>query len=295
MINGGRTFTFGELAEEAADRSPPSNPPLRTAAKGAADRPAAAAARRTGQGRRKLALRRRRPIARHAVRIGTNGAAGRAAARLFARRDREAAGRPARRRARRMGRGRRRHLVGGRARAEGSRPGFFAASERRPTCGRLFENALAQGDAQNWFSRGDYDGADTRIAAACRDLLCGAVAASRARAAERDRARRREVELWAATQAPGSAARRVTLYPMPPGEPAGRAMEADAVPIAIELARAVGRPVQVVLSQSASQNHDRVAPGALARMTALPGQAGSPPPGRCASQPRTASARRWRG
>ena len=67
---------------------------------------------------------------------------------------------------------------------------------------------------------------------------------------------------------------------MPPGEPAGRALEPDAAPIAIELARAVGRPVQVVLSQSSSQNHDRPAPGALARMTALPGQAGSPPPGR---------------
>ena len=29
VINGVRTFTFGELAEEAADRSPPRNPPLR--------------------------------------------------------------------------------------------------------------------------------------------------------------------------------------------------------------------------------------------------------------------------
>jgi isoquinoline 1-oxidoreductase beta subunit len=32
--------------------------------------------------------------------------------------------------------------------------------------------------------------------------------------------------------------------------------------------------VQVVLSQSSSQNHDRVGPGALARMTALPGEGG---------------------
>ena len=30
VINRGRTFTFGELAEEAADRSPPHNPPLRS-------------------------------------------------------------------------------------------------------------------------------------------------------------------------------------------------------------------------------------------------------------------------
>ena len=34
------------------------------------------------------------------------------------------------------------------------------------------------------------------------------------------------------------------------------------------------RPVQVVLSQASSQNQDRVAPGALARMTALPGAGG---------------------
>ena len=33
VINRGRTFTFGELAEEAADRSPPSNPPLRQSIK----------------------------------------------------------------------------------------------------------------------------------------------------------------------------------------------------------------------------------------------------------------------
>jgi len=33
VINGVRTFTFGELAEEAADRSPPRNPTLRPAAK----------------------------------------------------------------------------------------------------------------------------------------------------------------------------------------------------------------------------------------------------------------------
>jgi isoquinoline 1-oxidoreductase beta subunit len=61
---------------------------------------------------------------------------------------------------------------------------------------------------------------------------------------------------------------------MPPGEAAGRAMEPDAAPVAIALARAVGQPVQVILSQSASQNQDRLAPGALARMTALPGTGG---------------------
>jgi len=81
-------------------------------------------------------------------------------------------------------------------------------------------------------------------------------------------------ELWAATQAPRFGHAYGALYPMSPGEPAGRALEADAAPIALELAKTVGRPVQVGLSQSSSQNHDRVAPGALARMTALPGAGG---------------------
>ncbi len=62
-------------------------------------------------------------------------------------------------------------------------------------------------------------------------------------------------------------------------------MEADAAPYAIELTRAVKRPVQVILSQAESQNHDRPAPGALARMTALPGAGGITAPGPCESQP----------
>jgi isoquinoline 1-oxidoreductase beta subunit len=82
------------------------------------------------------------------------------------------------------------------------------------------------------------------------------------------------IELWAAAQAPRFGHAEPALYPMSAGEPAGRAMEPDAGPIAIELARAVGRPVHVSLSQSVSQNQDRLAPGALARMTALPGDAG---------------------
>jgi isoquinoline 1-oxidoreductase beta subunit len=61
---------------------------------------------------------------------------------------------------------------------------------------------------------------------------------------------------------------------MPPGEPAGRALEADAVKIADELSRAAGRPVQAILSQSGNQNHDRSSGGALARLTALPGPGG---------------------
>ena len=93
------------------------------------------------------------------------------------------------------------------------------------------------------------------------------------------------LEVWAPTLAPDAAkasaekvahGARVTFYPMPAGEPAGRALESDAIPIAIELARSSGRPVQLVLSQSASQNHDHPSGGALARMFALPTPTGMP-------------------
>ena len=80
VINGARTFTFGELAEEAAERFPPPDPPLRQTTQGPPDRPAAAAARRPGQGRGQPAFRRRRAASRHAVRIGPGGASGRALA-----------------------------------------------------------------------------------------------------------------------------------------------------------------------------------------------------------------------
>ena len=93
------------------------------------------------------------------------------------------------------------------------------------------------------------------------------------------------LELWAPTQSPGltrdAAARvagiseaAVTLYPMPVGAVSGRALEPDAVRYAVEIARELKKPVQVTLSQSTSQNHDLVSAGALARMTALPGEGG---------------------
>ena len=56
-------------------------------------------------------------------------------------------------------------------------------------------------------------------------------------------------------------------------QPAAR-FDSDVDRIAIALAKSVGRPVQLTLSQSASQNHDHVAPGALARPAALPGAGG---------------------
>jgi isoquinoline 1-oxidoreductase beta subunit len=275
VINGVRTFTFGELAEEAADRSPPMSTPLRQSTKGrligqplprldgpakadgswrfagdvrlpgmlfASVRMAPPGGRLTGFTREAIA---QVPGVRHvtandkwiAVVADTWWAA-------------ESA------------------LKAASPRSSGE----HTPADVRP----LFDEALASGEAHEWFSRGDYGGvtrgsrplAATYYVAPSQHLGLEPVTATA-------RVSGGAVELWASTQAPGFARDDdVTLYPMPPGEPAGRAMEADAAPIAIELARAVGRPVQVVLSQSASQNHDRVAPGALARMTALPGDGG---------------------
>jgi isoquinoline 1-oxidoreductase beta subunit len=149
--------------------------------------------------------------------------------------------------------------------------GERSASDMR----RALEESLASGDPHPWFSRGDYDAtvrgsrplAATYYAAPSQHLGLEPLGATA-------RVNHGSVEVWAATQAPSFLAGENVLYPMPSGEPAGRAIEADAVPIAIELAREIKRPVQVVVSQSSSQNNDRVAPGAVARMTALPGTGG---------------------
>jgi isoquinoline 1-oxidoreductase beta subunit len=150
----------------------------------------------------------------------------------------------------------------------------------------LFEDALATADAEEWFSQGDYEATvrgsrpltATYSAAPSQHLGLEPLTATA-------RFTRGQLEVWAPTQAPefarglaadaaGIGPSDVLLYPMPVGEPGGRALEAEAVPIAVALARTLERPVQVTLSQSASQNHDRPGPGAMARMTALPGQGG---------------------
>jgi isoquinoline 1-oxidoreductase beta subunit len=274
VIDGVRTATFGELAEEAADRIPPRNPPLRQTTKGRLmgqplqrlDGPAKAdgswrfaadvrlpgmlfaSARMAPPGGKLTAFPReavaRMPGVRH-VSATAEWVAVVADSWWTAERALEA----------------------GDPKFSGSR----TPADLRP----LFEEALANGDEQRWFSRGDYDAvtrgsrplAATYYVAPSQHLGLEPLAATA-------RVNGGDVELWTATQAPRFGHAYAALYPMPTGEPAGRALEPDAAPIAIELARALGRPVQVVLSQSASQNHDRAAPGALARMTALPGAGG---------------------
>jgi isoquinoline 1-oxidoreductase beta subunit len=266
VISGARTFTFGELAEEAADRSPPSSPPLRQSARSRLmgqplqrlDGPAKA------DGSWRFAGDVRLPDMLFAsVRMappngGLRGYSRDAIAKLpgirhVAARDQWIAVVAdswwAAERALKA--------------ADPIFSGEQSASDPRP----LFEDALANGDAEKFFARGDYGG----VTRGSRPLAATYyVAPSQHLGLEPLSATARGTEVWAATQAPGSP----ITFPMPPGEPAGRSLEADAVPVALELAKALGRPVQVMLSQSASQNHDRVSPGALARMTALPGQEG---------------------
>lgn len=140
---------------------------------------------------------------------------------------------------------------------------------------RPFEEAMVHGAARRWFDRGNYDDmvrgsrplAATYFAAPSQHLGLEPVSATA-------RVTNSAVELWAATLAPRFGHAYAALYPMPAGEPAGRAMEPDAASIAVELARLTERPVQVIISHSGSQNHDRLAPGALAQMAALPGDGG---------------------
>ena len=274
VINGVRTFTFGELAEEAADRSPPSNTPLRKTVK----------ARLIGQSLQRLDG--------PAKAVGGWRFAGdvRLAGMLFA----------SVRMAPPGGK-----LTGFAREALGRVPGVrhvsandewvavvadswwaaeralnaaspkFSGERTSADLQPLFDKALTNVAAMEWFSSGNYEGtvrgsrplAATYYVAPSQHLGLEPVTATARVSGD-------AVELWALSQAPGFGSTSVTLYPLPAGEPAGRALEPDAAPIAIELAKVVGRPVQVVLSQSSNQNHDRVAPGALARMMALPGAGG---------------------
>jgi isoquinoline 1-oxidoreductase beta subunit len=272
VINGVRTFTFGELAEEAADRTPPHRPAFRQSAKRRLigrplqrlDGPAKA------NGSWRFAGDVRLPGTLYAaVRMAPPG--GRLTSYFnepihtrgvhhFTARDRWIA-----------------IVADTWWRAEALMKAIdpkFSGQRTAVDMRSLFDDALANVAPDEWFSRGNYDKAvrgsrplaATYYVAPSQHLGLEPVTATA-------RVSSGAVELWAPTQSP-HALEDATLYPMPPGEPAGRAMEPDAAPIAIELAHAVGRPVQVVLSQSANQNHDRTSPGALAQMTALPGAGG---------------------
>ena len=283
VIAKGRTFTFGELAEEAASRSPPRNAavrqPLGKRLIGQAlprlDAPAKA------NGSLRFASDVRLPGMLFAsARLAPPGG------RLTGF-DRKAAERiPGVR-----------HLA--------ARDGWFAiaaetwwaaeqavkaanpnfsAPETVPEARQLFEESLASGDGDEYFAAGDYeDAVRGSRALAATYYVAPSLHAGLEPLSATARFHRDYLELWVPTLAPEAAKRRaaeisgarVDLYPMPVGDQGGRALEADAIPLVIQLAEATGAPVQLTLSQSASQNHDHPSGGMLARMMALPAAGGA--------------------
>jgi isoquinoline 1-oxidoreductase beta subunit len=278
VLHGARTLTFAELAEEAAGYSPPSDPPRRTSG-----------TRLTG-----------RPLPRLDLPAKSDGSfrfAGdvRLPDMLFA------SARLAPPGGRLAGFARQRNIVARNQWLAAVAPSWWAAEQSIKAANPRFSappsptrddvlvmhrDLLESGDGRRWFSRGDYASAvegsrplaATYWVAPAHHLGLEPLTATARFTGDR-------LEVWAPSQAPdlaraaaaeaaGFDAEQVTLYPMPVGDPGGRALEADAIPIAVELAREINRPVHLSLSPGTSQNHDRVAPAALARITALPGAGG---------------------
>ena len=147
--------------------------------------------------------------------------------------------------------------------------------------------ALTGGDRKSLFARGDY----AEIVGGSSALTATyAIAPGEHRALEPLSATARftggRLEVWVPAQAydealavAASAARlpagSVTLYPMPVGDQSGRGLDVTAIPIVVELARRLRKPVQLTISAKGSRNHDRVRSPLLAQMTALPDPAGA--------------------
>ncbi len=145
------------------------------------------------------------------------------------------------------------------------------------------QTALETGDRQSLLDRGDYVGTvgDSRPLAATYRIAAGdhrslePMSATARFSGER-------LEVWAPVQdhdaalaATGMEVGAVTLYPMPIGDPSGAGMATVAIPIAIDLARRSGKPVQVTITARGSRNHLPMRSPMIARMTALPKPDGS--------------------
>ncbi len=79
----------------------------------------------------------------------------------------------------------------------------------------------------------------------------------------------------AAAAAAGLSVGQVVLYPTAVGSESGRALDADAVPIAVAFARRAGRPVQLTIPAATGSNQDRLRPPLIARVAALPAPGGT--------------------
>jgi len=146
-------------------------------------------------------------------------------------------------------------------------------------------DAIEEGSAEPVFTRGDVDAA----AAGAKPLTAEyRIAPGQHLGLEPLSATARftgdRLEVWAAAQAPefarAAAARAgkvsvgsVVLYPTAVGSGSGRALEADAVPIAVVLAAKAGRPVQLTIPHTVGANQDRLRPPLVARVSAVPAAA----------------------
>ena len=154
-------------------------------------------------------------------------------------------------------------------------PARAAASDLRGLCEAALDSDLAEPIVQ----RGDYAAAvEGSRALSATYWVAPAMHLGLEPPSATARVSGHTIEVWAGTQAPGlaraaaeggAAGAKVRFYSLPVGDSGGRAVEADLVPIAVELARRLNKPVQASISASQSQVHDRPAPPALARMSAL--------------------------
>ena len=162
----------------------------------------------------------------------------------------------------------------------------FAGTDRSDYLAMLAD-VLDGGDTTRLFERGDYAGATE----GSRPLAATyTIAATPHHSLESPSAVARftgdRLEVWVGTQVPDlarSAAARaagmpeseVTLYPMPVGDGSGRAVEIEAVAMAVELARHAKRPVSLAIPPTTAQNQDPIRAPMMAKLSALPAPDGT--------------------
>ena len=169
-----------------------------------------------------------------------------------------------------------------------AQPRFTGPASANNTAIRAaLDEAMATGRAERLFEQGDFNAAvGSARALAATYSIAPAAHLSLEPLVATARLDGGRLEVWApvqdyesahraAAEAAGLKRRDVVLYPMPVGDGGGRAMHADAIPIAIELAKRLKKPVQLTVPANDSQNQDRLRSPMLARMAALPSAAGS--------------------